>query len=202
MLGAIWGGMILISIVYGMASGNVGLLLPGALAGAADAVALSIKLLAGYLFFCGMIEIVKALGVPQKISRALSPLLRLLFPAVKEQSTKEAIVLNFSANLLGLGNAATPMGIAAMERMEEERRENGAVLHGMYMFLVVNATSLQLLPTTVIALRAAAGSDAPEAILLPTLACTALSTLVGVGSAAFCARGKRFGSREQAAVKG
>lgn len=202
LLGAIWGGMILISIVYGLASGNVGLLLPGALAGAADAVSLSLKLLAGYLFFCGMIEIVKALGVPQKLSKALSPLLRLLFPAVTRQDTREAIVLNFSANLLGLGNAATPMGIAAMERMEEERRDNGAVLHGMYMFLVINSTSLQLLPTTVIALRAAVGSDTPEAVLLPTLACTALSTVVGVGSALLCAKGTRLGPKDQAARKG
>ena len=73
----------------------------------------------------------------------------------------------------------------------EERQENRVVLHGMYLFLVINATSLQLLPTTVIALRAASGSTQPEAILLPTLACTTLSTLVGVGCAFFCSRSRR-----------
>lgn len=201
MLQAIWGGMILISIIFALVTGRTGQLLPGALAGAADAVSLTVKLLAGYLFFCGMIEIMKALCVPQKLSKAMNPLLRLLFPSIQRSETKEAIVLNFSANLLGLGNAATPMGIAAMERMEEERQENRVVLHGMYLFLVINATSLQLLPTTVIALRAASGSTQPEAILLPTLACTTLSTLVGVGCAFFCSRSRRASRTCRTALK-
>ncbi len=190
MLQAIWGGMMLVSIVFALATGRVELLLPGALAGAGDAVALTLKMAGGYLFFCGMIAIVKALDVPGKLSRGLSPLLRLLFPAVRQQATKDAIVMNFSANVLGLGNAATPMGITAMERMEAERQADPALMHAMYMFLVVNATSLQLIPTTVIALRTAAGSTQPTAILLPTLACTAVSTGVGVLCARLCAKQK------------
>lgn len=188
MLQAIWGGMILLSIVYALASGNAAALVPGALSGAQDAVQLTLKLLAGYLFFCGMIEIVKELKVPGKISKALGPVLRLLMPSVKNQETKDAIVLNLSANVLGLGNAATPMGIRAMELMEEERKKTPAVIAAMYMFLVINATSLQLIPTTVISLRVAAGSAAPTAILVPTLVCTTVSTVVGVLCALVCAR--------------
>lgn len=188
MLQAIWGGMILLSVIYALASGNAGLLVPGALGGAQDAVQLTLKLLAGYLFFCGMIEIVKELKVPGKISKALGPVLRLLMPSVKNQETKDAIVLNLSANVLGLGNAATPMGIRAMELMEEERKKTPAILAAMYMFLVINATSLQLIPTTVISLRVAVGSATPTAILVPTLVCTAVSTVVGVLCALVCAR--------------
>jgi len=115
-------------------------------------------------------------------------MLRFLFPAIQKQETKDAIVMNFSANILGLGNAATPMGILAMERMEAERTQNNRVLAAMYMFLVINATSLQLIPTTVISLRMTAGSASPTAILLPSILCTAVSTVVGVLSAFVCAR--------------
>lgn len=193
MLQAIWCGMMLMSIVYALASGTASALVPAALAGAQDAISLTLKLLAGYLFFCGMIEIVNALKVPGRISRAISPLLRFLFPSVRKQETKDAIVMNFSANLLGLGNAATPMGIQAMERMEEERARDGSVLGAMYMFLVINATSLQLIPTTVISLRVAAGSSSPTAILLPTILCTTVSTIVGVAAALLCAKLRRPG---------
>ncbi len=191
MLQAIWGGMMLLSIVYAMASGKAAALLPAALEGVQNAISLSLKLLAGYLFFCGMIEIVNALKAPEKMSRLLSPLLRFLFPSVRGQAAKDAIVMNFSANLLGLGNAATPMGILAMERMEEERGGDPAGLAAMYMFLVVNATSLQLIPTTILSLRVAAGSAAPAAVLGPTLLCTAVSTVVGIGSALLCARWRK-----------
>lgn len=193
MLQAIWCGMLLMSIVYALASGTASALVSAALAGAQDAISLTLKLLAGYLFFCGMIEIVNALKVPGRISQAISPLLRFLFPSVRKQETKDAIVMNFSANLLGLGNAATPMGIQAMERMEEERTRDGSVLGAMYMFLVINATSLQLIPTTVISLRVAAGSASPTAILLPTILCTTVSTVVGVIAALLCAKLRRPG---------
>ncbi len=173
----------LLSVVVALATGRAEALLPGALAGAADAVSLTLKLAAGYLFFCGMMEIVKALHVPEKMSKALAPALRRLFPGVKEKDTQEAMVLNLTADLLGLGNAATPTGIAAMERMEREQQRDPAVLHAMYLFLVINATSVQLLPTTVISLRVAAQAADPTAILLPTWACTSLSMAVGMVSA-------------------
>jgi spore maturation protein A len=180
--------MILLSILYGMVTGNAAALIPAALTGAGDAISLTLRLLAGYLFFCGMIEIVNALNIPARISRALSPLLRFLFPSIQKQETKDAIVMNFSANILGLGNAATPMGILAMERMEAERAQNNGVLAAMYMFLIINATSLQLIPTTVISMRMAAGSASPTAVLFPTILCTVVSTVAGVLCALVCAR--------------
>ena len=122
----------------------------------------------------------------QKLNRLLKPLLRLLMPSVKREETKQAVTMNLSANLLGLGNAATPMGMSAMRLMEQERMETPAVQHAMYMLLILNATSIQLIPTTVLTLRIAAGSAAPNAILLPSLLCTAASTAVGVSLGLIC----------------
>ena len=98
------------------------------------------------------------------------------------------MTLNLTANLLGLGNAATPSGMEAVRRMEEEQEQNPQVRHALYMLLILNATGLQLFPTTVLTLRVAAGSAQPNAILLPTLACTALSTLAGAGLGLLCYR--------------
>ena len=115
-------------------------MLPAAMKGAGEAIALTISLGAGYLLFCGLIQIMKALEVPQKLNRLLKPLLRLLMPSVKREETKQAVTMNLSANLLGLGNAATPMGMSAMRLMEQERMETPAVQHAMYMLLIEHST--------------------------------------------------------------
>lgn len=91
-------------------------------------------------------------------------------------------------NMLGLGNAATPQGMEAMRLMEEERKKAPCVEHDMYMLLILNATSIQLIPTTVLALRAAAGSADAGAIVLPSLVCTAVSTAVGAVLGLICRR--------------
>ncbi len=178
--------MMAASILYACMTGGAAQMLPAAMKGAGEAIALTISLGAGYLLFCGLIQIMKALEVPQKLNRLLKPLLRLLMPSVKREETKQAVTMNLSANLLGLGNAATPMGMNAMRLMEQERMETPAVQHAMYMLLIVNATSIQLIPTTVLTLRIAAGSAAPNAILLPSLLCTAASTAVGVSLGLIC----------------
>ena len=110
----------------------------------------------------------------------LHPVLRRLMPSVRSEDAKQAVVTNLAANLLGLGNAATPMGIQAMRLMETECEQNPCVRHDMRMLLILNATGVQLLPTAVLALRVAAGSADPNRIILPNLACTVASTLVGV----------------------
>ena len=96
--------------------------------------------------------------------------------------------MNLSMNMLGLGNAATPQGMEAMRLMEEERKKAPCVEHDMYMLLILNATSIQLSPTTVLALRAAAGSADAGAIVLPSLVCTAVSTAVGAVLGLICRR--------------
>ena len=104
------------------------------------------------------------------------------------KEARQAVCMNLSMNMLGLGNAATPQGMEAMRLMEEERKKAPCVEHDMYMLLILNATSIQLIPTTVLALRAAAGSADAGAIVLPSLVCTAVSTAVGAVLGLICRR--------------
>lgn len=176
--------MILLSLLYGLLTGRAALLLPAALEGASGAVSLTLRLLSGYLFFMGMMELVKALRLHEKLARLLRPVLSRLMPGLQNPAIPNAVSLNLTANLLGLGNAATPTGMEAVRLMDAENTH--ASRHAICMLLILNATSLQLLPTTVLTLRIAQGSAAPNAILLPTLLCTAFSTLVGVALALLC----------------
>lgn len=186
MLHLIWLVMVVSSMGYACLLGNGGEMLSAALAGSGKAVALTLELSAGYLFFCGMMEIARALHAEKFIRRLLQPVLSRLMPCIRREETRSAVALNLSMNVLGLGNAATPMGMEAMKHMEAERTLRPEVKHDMYMLLILNATSIQLLPTTVLTLRVASGSSNPEAVLVPTLLCTAFSTVAGVGLGMMC----------------
>lgn len=178
--------MMMASLVFAMFRGLGVQMIGAALQGTADAIALIVNLGAGYLFFCGLIALVKAAGVAEWLNNLLKPVLRVLLRSTKGEAATSAISMNLSANVLGLGNAATPMGIEAMRLMEAERSVRPAVAHDMYMLLILNATSIQLIPTTVLALRAGAGSANPGAVLVPGLLCTGLSTLTGVVLGLIC----------------
>ena len=184
----LWFLMMGASLAYALATGTAAGMLEAALAGTGNALGLSLRLCAGYLFFCGLIELVKALRVPEAVSRAMKPLLRWLMPGLPEGEASRAVCLNLTANLLGMGNAASPTGMEAVRLLDEAAGERPKARHAIYMLLILNATGIQLLPTTLLSLRAAAGSAAPQAILLPTLACTCLSTLGGAGLGLLCMR--------------
>lgn len=179
LLQLMWFILMASSIIFACISGNASQVLPAALEGTSQAITLTFRLGAGYLFFCGLMEICKALRLQHGLERVLRPLLHILMPSVKEETSREAIALNLSMNVLGMGNAATPMGIEAMRRMDAEASLRPEVRQDMRMLLILNATSLQLLPTTVLTLRAAAGSGQVNAIVLPAFLCTAVSTIVG-----------------------
>ena len=162
-------------------------MLTAALEGTGDAISLTLRLGAGYLLFCGLIEIMKGLDIPQKLNRLMRPLLHRLMPGMDAQAG-QAVCMNLSMNLLGLGNAATPLGIEAVRRLDGLRESKPQMAHNIYMLLILNATSLQLIPTTVLALRAAEGSADVNAILLPSLLCTAVSTVAGALLGIACRR--------------
>lgn len=176
------------ALLYGCLTGRASALLPAALQGTSGAVDLTLRLLCGYLFFCGLMEILKALGWQERLSRFFHPLLQRLMPTLDGREAGQAVTLNLTANLLGLGNAATPMGIEAVRQIERAGEKQPKARHALYMLLILNSTSLQLLPTTVLTLRIAADSVRPGEILLPTLACTLLSSLVGAGAGLICLR--------------
>ena len=142
----------------------------------ADALSLCIELCAVYAVWLGLLEMVEASGLGEKLAKLLRPLIKKIFK-VDNAETQKIIALNVSANMLGLGNAATPMGIKAMQALDDK---SGKANFAMIMLVVINATSIQLLPTTVIGLRASAGSENPSDIILPTLIVTFCTTFLGI----------------------
>ncbi len=140
------------------------------------ALSLAIELCAVYAVWLGVLELVEASGLSEKLAKLLRPLIRWLFK-IKDEEAEKMIALNMSANMLGLGNAATPMGINAMKKLDDK---SGIANHAIIMLVVLNSTSIQLLPSTVIGLRAAAGSQSPADIILPTLIATICTCIVGI----------------------
>ncbi|MCH5166174.1 MAG: spore maturation protein A [Clostridiales bacterium] len=152
--------------------------------GAHGAVELSLNLLALYAFWLGFFALIERLGLSRGLERLLRPVISRLFPSC-DTETRKYITMNVSANLLGLGNAATPMAITAINRMD-----NGSAKAStdMIMLTVISATSLQILPTTVIGMRATAGSINPADFLFPSLVATVLSTLIGIIGVKLCSK--------------
>lgn len=175
-----------------MLSASLGLMLftdPAAavnsmITGAHGAVELSLNLLALYAFWLGFFALIERLGLSRGLERLLRPVISRLFPSC-DVETRKYITMNVSANLLGLGNAATPMAITAINRMDDG---NPRASTDMIMLTVISATSLQILPTTVIGMRATAGSANPADFLFPSLVATVLSTLIGIIGVKICAR--------------
>ena len=146
------------------------------LGASADALELCIELCAVYAVWLGIMELVDASGLSEKLAKFLRPLIKKIFK-VDDAETQKIIALNVSANMLGLGNASTPMGIKAMQKLDDG---SGKANFAMIMLVVLNATSIQLLPTTVIGLRASAGSENPSDIIIPTLIATFCTTVLGI----------------------
>ncbi len=168
--------VILIASIATLLFKDPALALSSMLKGANDSVLLAIDLVALYGFWLGLFAILDKLGISDFIAKLLRPLIKFLFPGTDEK-TQKYISMNMSANLLGLGNAATPMGINAIKGMD-----NGSdkVNVNMIMLTVISATSLQLLPTTVIGMRANHGSVNPSDFLIPCIIATVLSTVIGI----------------------
>ena len=155
---------------------NPSVILSEMITASSSALTLSIELCAVYAVWLGILELVDKSGLGDKLAKLLRPLIRKLFK-IKDEETEKTIALNLSANMLGLGNASTPMGLKAMQRLDTGDKVASA---SMIMLIVINATSIQLLPTTVIGMREAAGSAAASDIILPTLISTFVTTLVGI----------------------
>ncbi len=179
MLQVLFGGITGLSLLYGLIKGRGEAVAAAMLNGAEEAVQAAIAMAGGFAFFCGMTAILRRAGAVEALGKKLSPALsRLLGPELPPDAL-EPVLLNLSANLLGLGNAATPMGVEAARRMS---RNSAKASNALCLFLVINSSSVQLLPATVIALRAAEGSADPGCVTLPALAATAISTTFGIAA--------------------
>ena len=182
--------MLLSGLAYAAATGRADAAQRALLAGGGEAVALLTNLAGAYALFGGLLGVLRAGGAADALARAMKkPLSRLFRFAPGEEEALGDISLNLSANMLGVGGAATPAGLAAMQKMARAN-PNGQASDAMILFLVVNTSSVQLLPTTMIALRAQAGAANPADIVLPTLLATAVSTACGIAACRLFA-GKR-----------
>ncbi|MDD4797138.1 MAG: spore maturation protein [Eubacteriales bacterium] len=180
----VWAVMILFSAVCAVVLGRGALVLDAAMQGADGAVTLVLSLCAMFALWSGIMKVVEAAGQQDVLSRLLLPVVSRLFPqASRSQQCRNAVTANLTANMLGLGNAATPAGLKAVGLMKELNGDSLVASDEMCMFLVVNMSSIQLLPASVISLRAAAGSANPVDILLPAFLATLVSTLFGVAAA-------------------
>ena len=186
-MAAIWTGMVVISILCGLATGNGPAVGAAALEGAGAAVDLCLAMAGVLCLWMGVMEIMRRSGLSAGLSRLLRPLLRRLYPEfARDREVMDCISANVSANLLGLGNAATPLGIQAAQKMS--RRRPGVACDGMCMLVVCNTASIQLIPTTVAGVRLAAGCETPFDILPAVWLASALSVCVGILAAKVLAR--------------
>jgi len=180
----IWFSMILIAVVTASYTGAMAAVTKASFDSAKDAVTLAIGLIGPMALWLGLMKIAEAGGLMQSVARGLRPLMVRLFPDVPaEHPAMAAMIMNMAANMLGLGNAATPMGIKAMVELERLSAEKGTATNAMCLFLAINTSSVTILPLGVITVRAAAGATAPASILVPSLLATILATSVAIVAA-------------------
>jgi len=197
MLNYLWAFMILTGVIWGALHGNLSAVTDGALTSAKEAVMLCITMLGIMSFWTGLMEIGSKSGLIERLSSKMGPVLHFLFPKIPEKHPSlEYISTNIIANILGLGWAATPAGLKAMESLkdlEETRRKEysqgkkthkpvseGTANNEMCTFMIINISSLQLIPVNMIAYRSQYGSPDPTAIVGPAIATTLYSTVIGV----------------------
>ena len=183
----IWTLMVGAAVLCGLALGNGPAVAKGALDGAAAGVELCLSMMGVLCLWMGVMEVMERSGLARGLSRLLRPALRRLYPDfARDKQVMDAVSANLSANLLGLGNAATPLGLEASRLMAE--RSPGVASDGLCMLVGMNTASLQLIPTTVASLRAAAGSANPFDILPAVWLASAVSVTVGITAAKLFAR--------------
>ena len=187
--------MLLTGVVYAAATGNISAAQDALLSGAGEAVTLCLSLAGAYAFFGGLLAVLRESGAADALSRCLCPLLSRLIPfAPGEEKAIGDICINLSSNMLGMGSAATPAGISAMKTMAAANGDTGRASDAMILFFVLNSACLEILPSTMIALRAQHGAKNPADIVLPVLISTAVSAAAGVLVCRFFA-GREGGSR-------
>lgn len=187
----IWTGMVVSAVFCGLLTGQGEQVAAAALSGTQEAVELCISMAGMLCLWSGVMEVLRQSGLAQKISRFLRPILKRLYPQVAESpEIMDSIAANVSANLLGLGNAATPLGMEAVRQMKP--KAPGVASDAMCMLVVCNSASIQLIPTTVAAVRMAQGCTTPFDILPCVWMASAVSVAVGITVCKLCAaRGER-----------
>lgn len=180
MLGKVFAVLTLTGVGYGVACGRLSEVSAGALDGAARAVEVTLALMGVLCLWNGMLAVFREAGLTARLARLLAPLLRVLFPQSVKNGAGESIAAALSANLLGLGNAATPLALAAMEGMQAANPTPEIATDDMVTFTVLSTASVNLFPGTLLALRVSAGSADPFAVLVPIWIASIAGAMVAV----------------------
>ncbi len=181
MLNKLWGFMILLGILFAAATGHIGDVGTAAIDSSKEAVTLCVTMLGIMSMWTGLMNIAKKAGIIEALTRGLRPVLAFLFPGVpREHKANEYMAANMISNVLGLGWAATPVGLKAMEELKELNHGSHIASADMCTFLIINISSLQLIPVNIIAYRSQYGSVSPTSIIGMGLAATLVSTAAGV----------------------
>ena len=182
--------LIILSFISALATGQMKELSASVIEGGTNAVELIIRLVSMLCLWGGIMEIADRSGVTRGISKLLSPVIKLIFPRIrKEKEALEAITMNITANILGLGNAATPLGLEAMRRLQQINPDTSKASNEMVVFVVMNTAAMHIIPTTVATMRGQYGSESPMSILPASV----LTSFCALSVAVFSAKlGNRF----------
>ncbi|HWQ30138.1 MAG TPA: nucleoside recognition domain-containing protein [Negativicutes bacterium] len=181
MINKIWFYMIVIAVAFAATGGRLEALASGIMGSLDTAVDLSIGLIGGMMLWCGVLKVAERSGLVEGIAALLRPAMRLLFRGIPSRgAAMGAMIMNITSNMLGLGNAATPLGLKAMQELQELNGKKDTATNAMCLFLVINAAPIQLLPATVLSLRASAGSVDPGIIIIPAILSSFAAAAAGV----------------------
>jgi spore maturation protein A len=173
--------MIVIAVAFAATGGRLEALTEEIFTSLRSSIDLGIGLLGGMMLWCGVLKVAEKSGLVDNISAFIRPAMRVIFRGIPSKSAAMgAMIMNITSNMLGLGNAATPMGLKAMQELQELNPRKDTATNAMCLFLVVNAAPIQLLPATVLSLRASVGSANPGIIILPAIISSFVAVSVGV----------------------
>ena len=184
MLNYIWLALIILAVALGGINGKIEAVTKAAIDSAGSAVTISIGLIGVMALWLGTMKIAEDSGLMKWVARAIAPIMRRLFPDVPaDHPAMASMLMNIAANMLGLSNAATPLGLKAMEDLEKLNKNPGVATNAMCTFLTINTAGLQLVPASMIGVMASAGSKDPTAIIGTTIASTLIAVVCGVTAA-------------------
>lgn len=193
MLNKLWPCFIIISFIYAIFNFNMNELNNSIFDSCKQTIEMILNFIGIMCMWNGIMEIVKETTLINKITKCLSPIMKFLFPELKKDNKAyKEISMNIIANFLGLGNAATPLGLKAIESLQQENKNKEELSNSMVMFIVLNTASIQIIPTTVIAIRASMGSTNPSSIIIPSYIASIIAVTIGILSVKILSkRGKK-----------
>ena len=182
-----WVVLILFGISLAFFTGTVNETTIAGIEAGTTALELTLSILGGFAFWMGLMNIAKESGLTSILAKTIKPVILFIYPEVRQNNeAMENLCLNMSCNMLGLGNGATPAGLKAIKAMQEYNKDKTTATNGMCMLLVVNASSVQLIPTTIITLRTSMGSGNPASVVPAILIASTISTIMGIISVKVC----------------